>query len=161
MLGIKESIKEIMKNIISINNNKLSVNKFKNIYCTKHDLTSSTKVSMASSSWTINDYSVYMVGSILQVYFYASVSTNYGAGDLTNTDVLTFNIAHGGKIGGAYSVSEVCRSSTGHLAGIIYTYGAVDENNCTVKVTLANAHSGGATLRGLALLPARINLSAY
>ena len=160
MLGIKQSIKEIFKNIISINNNKLSVDTFKELYCTRHDITSSTTITKGSK-WTIEEYTVYMVGNVLQVYFNAERSANTTAGNITNETVLTFTINHGGKVTTGLSVGELCRSSSGQLSGLYYRYSNVDENTLQVKVVLASTHVALTAVRGLALLPMDLNVAAY
>lgn len=160
MLGIKESIKEIFKNIISINSDKLSVDKFKKLYCTKYNLTSSTTISKGTN-WSIEEYSVYMVGNVLQVYFNGTRSSNTGAGNISNETVLKFAVKHGGKVTTGLSVGELCRASSGHLSGLYYRYSSIDDNTLQVEVVLASTHVALTAVRGLALLPVRLNVAAY
>ena len=160
MIKIKETIKESVKNLISLKRNKMDIEKFKNIYCTGYNF-NSTRVVTPNTGWTINYCYVYLIGNILMVSFDATRSSNLAAGNITNEWILTATIPHGGKIISTQGSSFLSRTSTGHLLSLFSGIYNLTASHCDVKVGVTATHAATNKARGIAIVPVGLNIDAY
>ena len=116
-------------------------------------------VTKANGSWTISDASAYLVGNCLRVYFSATRSAAV-SGNITNEDVVIITINTGGKVGNVFTTA-VNTSSTGGNASWTFNATSTSGNITTVTVRLAAVQQSGTEFNAIALMPVRINPSAY
>lgn len=113
----------------------------------------------AGTDWTVTDSTAKLVGNNLRLYFSAARSTEFN-GNMTNEEVLTFNINTEGKIVDAYNVS-FSSGSTGPAASFTTSNISIVGNNLYVSVNLSAAASAGTETNAYITLPVCLNLDAY
>lgn len=125
-------------------------NKIKNMLCTTHSMTVTTTT---ATNWSITvdtTPSAVLVGTNLRCYFAATRSSEQSAGNITNQDVITFKVNHGGKIKNAYSTAF-----TGATSGGLASFFVIFDNTKTTDTTLVF------TVRLNALAQAMKSTNAY
>ena len=88
--NITTALKTAIDKIIKINTNKMSVDTFKKVFCTAHEVTYTIT---AGSGWTVTAHGAYLIGNCLRLNFTATRSTATGTGNITNETVCTFKIS--------------------------------------------------------------------
>lgn len=108
------------------------------------------------TNWTYSDLQANLVGHMVYIHVRSKRSKATGAGDIANQEIISFDINHGGKLKGLYSVS------TGNMDGAIATLHMSVSNNgnvSTVTIKLAATHQAMSNIYIDDCIPAEINLS--
>lgn len=109
--------------------------------------------------WTISSTSAYLYGNIMFVYFAGKRSAAV-SGNIPNEDVVVITINTGGKVGNAFTTVGNT-SATGGNASWTFNATSTSGNTTTVTVRLAAVQQSGTDFNAVALMPVRINPSAY
>ena len=154
-INIKDVLIRLSNKVQSLLNTYfLRWNTLELIFSNAYDL-SLTNISNGTN-WTYSDLYAYLVGHMVYIHVRSKRSKATGTGDIANQKVISFDINHGGKLKGLYSVS------TGNMDGAIVTLQMSVSNSgdvSTVTINLAATHQATSNIYIDDCIPAEINLS--
>ena len=120
-----------------------------------------TEGTTAGTNWTVNNFSVVMLGNIVRCQYDITRSSATSGGNFTNETVINAKFKHNGKIKSLYT-NPFASGGTGGVATYAITDAANDGTYITMKVNIAAAGGVGITQStGAFLLPVVIDTTKY
>lgn len=156
MVNITEVLKTAIMKITSLYQSKLTMHRFRGIFCVTYDC---TVTSTPGSKYTVSSASAILIGHMMRIALRATRSESTGTGDITNETVATLRINHEGKIKSAYIIST--RNYDGVPASYQTSITKVDDNNIDLVINLCAAHSAMKNVYILDNIPISIDVSKY
>lgn len=115
-------------------------------------VTAGTNYSSASGSATL-------VGNSLRVWFNVTRKTATSVGDITNENVCTLSVKHGGKIKSSYNVGYI-NGSSGSVSSFT-TSTSTGSEILTITLALAATTAASTNFAGYFVIPVALNLDKY
>lgn len=112
-----------------------------------------------ASNWTVSEASAYLIGNAMRFYFKATRSAAI-SGNITNQDIATFTVNHGGRIAQCLAMNFT-NGASGGMASHLFNDPSISGNNLTFKVRISAVAQSTTTTNGYAVLPVRLNTSYY
>ena len=105
--------------------------------------------------------SAYLVGNCLRMYMKATRNSNASVGDITNEEVMTIKVNHGGKIKSSFTMGFTS-ASTGAVATFYHDAGTKnDDNNMTFVIRLCATATAENYWNAYWAIPVTIDFSKF